>query len=99
MQSVYRLHADELDERLLNSIKLLFEDKLIEITITDVKDSTQNGNGNGAHEMDETDYLLRSPANQKHLLAAIDYVNSGRPLMEADMDTLVAAAQPSEPSE
>jgi antitoxin YefM len=99
MQSVYRLHTDELDERLLNSIKLLFEDKMIEIRITDVSSLEQNGNGRTKDEMDETDYLLSSPANRKHLLAAIDYVNSSQPLIEVDMNTLIAAEQESEPSE
>lgn len=89
MQSVYRLHTDELDERLLNSIKLLFEDKMIEIKITDVSSSAQNGNGHAKYEMDETDYLLSSPANRRQLLAAIEYVNSGKPLIEVDIDTLL----------
>ena len=99
MQSVYRLHTDELDERLLHSIKLLFEDKVIEIKITDVSDSYQNGNGTMKHEMDETDYLLRSPANRKHLLSAIEYVSSGKPLIEVDLNALHDAQQQSEPNE
>ncbi|MEZ4728339.1 MAG: hypothetical protein R3E79_14490 [Caldilineaceae bacterium] len=99
MQSVYRLHADELDERLLNSIKLLFEDKMIEIRITDVSSSVQNGNVNTKYEMDETDYLLSSAANRKHLLAAIDYINSGKPLIEIDINALVVDDQALEPRE
>ena len=99
MQSVYRLHTDELDERLLNSIKLLFEDKMIEIKITDVNSSAQNGNGHTTYEMDETDYLLSSPANRKRLLAAIDYVNSGKPLIEVNIDELINAEQVLEPGE
>lgn len=51
MPSVYRLYTDELDERLLNSIKLLFEDKMIEIKITDVRSSAQNGNGSIKDEL------------------------------------------------
>ena len=99
MESVYRLHTTELDERFLSAIKLLFEDKLIEIKITDVNSPEQNGNGNVEHEVDETTYLLSSPANRKRLLAAIDYVNSGKPLIEVNIDELIAGEQVLEPGE
>lgn len=88
MQSVYRLHSDELDERLLNSIKLLFEDKMIEIKITDVSRSVQNGNGHTAYEMDETDYLLSSSANRKRLLEAVENVKNGTNLVVVNLADL-----------
>jgi len=99
MQSVYRLHTTELDERFLSAIKLLFEDKLIEIKIRDIHSPEKNGNGSMELEVDETTYLLSSPANRKRLLAAIEYVNSGKPLIEVNIDELIDADQVSEPGE
>lgn len=86
MQTMYRLHTSELDERLLNAIKLLFEDKVIEIKVTDTGFVEQNGVSEGESKMDETAYLLRSPANRKYLLEAIEYINRGQPLIEANFD-------------
>ncbi len=88
MQSIYRLHTSELDERFLDAVKLLFTDKVIEIKITDTGGSEQNGSDKSESEMDETAYLLRSPANRKHLLEAIEYINNGKPLIEVDIDNL-----------
>jgi antitoxin YefM len=88
MQSIYRLHTSELDERFLNAVKLLFTGRVIEIKITDTGSSEQNGAAKGEPEMDETAYLLRSPANRKHLLEAIEHINSGKPLIEVDLDEL-----------
>ena len=53
MITIYRLNANELSEELLNSIRAAFKDKVIEITVTEA--------------MDETDYLLSTEANRKHL--------------------------------
>lgn len=88
MQSIYRLHTSELDERFLNAVKLLFTDRVIEIKIIDAGLAGQNGTEKGEPEIDETEYLLRSPANKRHLLEAIEYINSGKPLIEVDLDDL-----------
>lgn len=50
MQTVYRLKADELNQQFLDALKTLFEDKEIEIIVT---------------EVDETAYLMQSKANRK----------------------------------
>ena len=71
MQSTYRLNANELDRKFLEAIKLLFGDKAVEITIT---------------ELDETSYLMRSEANYKRLREAIADVNSGLNLVQIDLD-------------
>lgn len=77
MLSTYRLNADELDTHFLDALKTLFKNKTIEIVVTDVPDD----------EMDETEYLLSSEANRKHLLAAIDNVENGRNLVTVDLDS------------
>ena len=56
MQTIYQINADDLDQNLLESIKAQFKHKEIEIVV---------------FEHDETDYLLRSPANREFLLRAI----------------------------
>ncbi len=66
MYSIYRLNADDLDQTFLAAVRSLFLHKEIEIAV---------------YEHDETDYLLRSPANRAHLLEAIADVENGRNLV------------------
>ncbi len=63
MQTIYQINADELDQKILDSIKVLFKHKEIEIVIS---------------ERDETAYLLRSPANRENLLRAVKDVEDNR---------------------
>ncbi len=63
MQTIYQINADELDQKILESIKALFKDKEIEIVVS---------------ERDETAYLLRSPANRESLLSAVRDVEENR---------------------
>ncbi len=71
MQTIYHINADEIDERILESIKVLFKNKEIEITVS---------------ERDETEYLLRSPANREHLLRAIEDVEADRNIYVPDQE-------------
>lgn len=71
MQTIYQINADELDENLLASIKALFKNKEIEITVS---------------ERDETAYLLRSPANREYLLKAIEDVNENKNIITPDQE-------------
>ncbi|CAN5451282.1 MAG: hypothetical protein ACR2M8_07880 [Pyrinomonadaceae bacterium] len=71
MQTIYQVKADELDQSLLESIKAQFKNKEIEIVVT---------------ERDETAYLLRSPANREHLLAAIKDVEENRNIIVPDQE-------------
>ena len=73
MHTVYHLNADELDDKFLEALKMLFAGKSVEIIIS---------------EVDETDYLLRSDANRRRLLHAIENVNRGEQLVEAPLDLL-----------
>lgn len=63
MQTIYQINADELDQKILESIKVLFRNKEIEIVVS---------------ERDETAYLLRSPANRELLLNAVRDVEEDR---------------------
>ena len=78
MYALYKLRADELDQRFLDSLKNQFQDREIEIAVSEVADSTE----------DETAYLLRSPANRERLLRAIDNVAQGRELKAVELDEL-----------
>lgn len=94
MESTYRLHTNELDEQFLEAIKLLFANKIIEIKISDV--AVEKNGYTDVKEMDETDYLLSSPANRKHLLEAIEHVNRGENLIEVNLDDLEKALDQAE---
>jgi hypothetical protein len=67
MYTVYKINADELNENFIASIKAQFQHKDIEIAICETAQA----------EQDETDYLLRDPANKARLLEAIDNVKNG----------------------
>lgn len=63
MQTIYKINADELDSNFLESIKVLFRHKEIEIVVS---------------ERDETAYLLASPANREMLLNAVKDIEENR---------------------
>jgi antitoxin YefM len=67
MNTIYRLKANELDDKFIKSLKALFKDKEIEIIIS---------------EVDETSYLFHSEANKERLLKAIKNVEKGESLVE-----------------
>ena len=69
MYTIYRLNADELDSKFLEGLKSTFGHKQIEIAVSDA---------------DETDYLLRSPANRERLLKAVADLEAGRNLVTPD---------------
>ena len=66
MKATYRIRANELDEKFIERLKTTFGEQEIEIVVSD---------------MDETDYLLQSPANKERLLKAIQNVNRGENLV------------------
>lgn len=71
MHTTYQVNANEIDQGLLESIKAVFKDKEIEITVT---------------ELDETEYLARSPVNREHLLQAIERVEAGIGIVTPDQE-------------
>lgn len=78
MYAVYKLRAEELDQRFLDTLKSQFRDREIEIAVCEVAESAE----------DETAYLLRSPANRERLLRAIENVAQGRDLVTIDPSDL-----------
>lgn len=64
MITTYKLNTKELSSDLIQSIKDAFKDKDIEITVTD--------------QIDETEYLLSTEANKKHLYKSIDDLQKGQ---------------------
>jgi len=71
MQTIYRLNARELDSSFIESLKTTFKDKEIEIAV---------------YEVDETDYLMKSGANRKRLIAAVGSVNENKNLIEVTLE-------------
>jgi hypothetical protein len=64
MISTYHINEQELTVEFLKSIKSLFKNKKLTVTI--------------AEEIDETDYLLASQANSKHLQKSISDLENGK---------------------
>ncbi len=75
MYTLYKLNADELDDRFLESLKAQFQHKLIEISVCEAEQTSE----------DETAYLLKSHANREQLLAAIANVEAGDNLVSVDL--------------
>lgn len=67
METVFKLKANELDSSFIDSIKNLFKDREIEISIKPTQD--------------ETEFLLQTPANKKELLEALKEVKKNKNLI------------------
>jgi len=67
MYTTYRLRASDLNIQFLESLKALFRDQEVEITVSAI---------------DETAYLLQSQANSLRLREAIANINAGANLVE-----------------
>ena len=74
MHSIYYLNTNELNSKFIETIKLLFSGKNIEITITEVPD--------------ETEYLLKNETNSKRLLHSVENIHKGLNLNELDLGQL-----------
>jgi hypothetical protein len=64
MTTTYHLNVNELSIELLNSIKLAFKDKTIDIVVSEA--------------VDETEYLLTSSNNKTYLMQATKDLEEGK---------------------
>lgn len=64
MTTTYRLNEKELSDEIVHSIKKAFKGKEIEIIVSEV--------------VDETDYLLSTESNRKHLYKSIEDLEKGK---------------------
>ena len=78
MYMIYKMKSEELDSRFLRALKTMFKDKEIEIAVCE----------SGQSEEDETEYLLKSPANRDRLLKAIENVARSQNLVSVDLEEL-----------
>jgi antitoxin YefM len=67
METVFKLKAKELDSSFIDSLKNLFKDREIEISIKPTQD--------------DTEFLFKTPANKKELLEAIQEVKRNKNLI------------------
>ena len=79
MYATYRLKADELTEDFVKILKESFRDKDIEIIVQESED--------------ETEYLLGTEANRKHLLEAIEAEKSGKSYRSMSIEEMEAMVQ------
>ena len=73
MSSTININTDDLTPDFIDRIKKLFPHKEVEILI---------------YEQDDTDYLLSSEANKKHLLDAVKRVENKEGLIDMDPNNL-----------
>lgn len=76
MYAHYKLKASELDSSFLDTLRNLFQDREIEISVCETAEE----------EEDETAYLLKSPANRERLLKAIENVARTENLVSVELD-------------
>lgn len=81
MQTTFRFHTDELDEqtlrRVLEALRTLYPHQEVDLSVATKVDD----------EMDETEYLLSTEANRKHLLEAVERMRRGEPGIPFDIES------------
>jgi hypothetical protein len=76
MDATYRLKPYELNIDFLETLKNTFKDKEIAVSVEEIPD--------------ETDFLLSTEANRKHLFEALEAVKKGVPYRTMTMEELNA---------
>ena len=73
MYTTFHINASELNETFLKAVKTMFKSKRISIIVEE--------------DIDETEYLLSSPANRKMLEKSLAEANAGK-LIKVNIDKL-----------
>ncbi len=79
MTTTYYLEEKELNEDFISSVKKLFKNKKLAITIQE--------------EMDETEYLMSSEINKKRLQQALEEYSHKKNIIEVDWEELKNKAE------
>ena len=66
MEAIYRLNTKDIGIGFVNSLQAAYPDLDVEIVVREQSDCKPDDD-----EFDETEYLMKSPANRKHLLNVI----------------------------
>lgn len=79
MNTIFQINSDDLDNRFIESIKTLFKNKKLIISVTE--------------EIDETTYLLQAENNAKRVFEALEDLKSNKNLLTInsieDLETAV----------
>jgi len=62
MVTTYKLNTKELESNIIDSIKTIYPDQVVEIQVRELSTGPK---GSVSRVQDETEYLLRTPANRK----------------------------------
>ncbi|MDR3302271.1 MAG: hypothetical protein LBT01_07055 [Spirochaetaceae bacterium] len=79
MDATYRLKPYELNINFLETLKNTFKDKDITVSVEEVQD--------------ETDFILSTAANRKHIFEALEAVKKGVPYRTMTMEELDALVE------
>ena len=83
MVTTYTLNTGELESTFIDSIRTTYPNRVVEIEVREQSD----------FEYDETEYLMRSPANREHLLKAIKEVEEGKLITFETLEQAIQAAK------
>jgi hypothetical protein len=83
MNTIFQINSEDLDNRFIESIKALFKNKKLIISVTE--------------DIDETAYLLQSENNAKRLFEALEDINRNENLVTVssveELESLVVNAK------
>ena len=74
MNTTFNINTTELDSKFLDSLKVLFPNKNIQLIVSEVDD--------------DTEYLLSTQENKDRLLKSVNNIKNGCNLNEIDLDNL-----------
>ena len=83
METIYKLNAQNLTSSFVASVQSVYLDRDIEITVREADSS-----------MDETEYLMQSPANRTHVTNAIENIENDKNIISfKNLEQAIEAAE------